>query len=246
MYEDKRLDKILRLPYEGDSPKIKQLIESVDDFVLGVERLHWAAVPKQQISITPENVSQCYNSIKYAPARAFVPDCSDPPENHMGTFFKQRLKDLTPNQVVDVTTQLFLSSAKLAQAAMNNLNTVITAEKLEKQLSTCKEELERNRVLVIELQQTVINAQKKELSSVETSVQKVKAYSTVMAQNYAAASPVAKKLPTSPKPATHKPSHATAVVPQASREKNLVICGLPESKTTENADRTNLDELFLK
>eukprot|EP00116_Pleurobrachia_bachei_P017957 sb/3478219/ len=56
---------ILRLPYEGDNPKIKQLIESVDDFVLGVERLHWAAVPEQQISVTPENVSQCYNSIKY-------------------------------------------------------------------------------------------------------------------------------------------------------------------------------------
>eukprot|EP00116_Pleurobrachia_bachei_P006324 sb/3466586/ len=223
MYEDKRLDKILRLPYEGENPKIKQLIESIDDFVLGVERLHWVAVPEQQRSITPENVSQSYNSIKFAPARAFSPDCSDLPENHMGTFFKDRLKDLTPNQVVDVTTQLFISSAKLAQAAMNNLNTVITAEKLENQLSACKEELERNRVLVIELQKTVIDIQREQLNSVETSVQKVKAYSTVMAQNYAAAtaSPVAKK---------------------ASREKNLVIFGLPE--TTENADRANLEELF--
>ena len=243
MYEDKRLDKILRLPYEGENPKIKQLIESIDDFVLGVERLHWVAVPEQQRSITPENVSQSYNSIKFAPARAFSPDCSDLPENHMGTFFKDRLKDLTPNQVVDVTTQLFISSAKLAQAAMNNLNTVITAEKLENQLSACKEELERNRVLVIELQKTVIDIQGEQLNSVETSVQKVKAYSTVMAQNYAAAtaSPVAKKVLTPPKPRTSKPPPAT-VVPQASREKNLVIFGLPE--TTENADRANLEELF--
>ena len=239
MYEDKRLDNILRLPYEGDNLKIKQLIESVDDFVLGVERLHWADVP-EQMSITPENVSQCYNSIKYAPARAFTPDCSNPPENHMGTLFKHCLKDLTPNQVIDVTTRLFLSSAKLAQAAMNNLNTVITAEKLEKQLSTCKEELERNRVLVIELQQTVINVQKEQLNSVETSVQKVKAYSTVLAQNFAAASPVAKKLPTPPKPPTSKPP--ATVVAQANREKNLVIFGLPE--TTENDARANLDELF--
>eukprot|EP00116_Pleurobrachia_bachei_P016355 sb/3476617/ len=33
----------------------RYMIESVDDFVLGVERLHWVAIPEQQRSITPEN-----------------------------------------------------------------------------------------------------------------------------------------------------------------------------------------------
>eukprot|EP00116_Pleurobrachia_bachei_P017868 sb/3478130/ len=58
-----------------------------------------------------------------------------------------------------------------------------------------------------------------------------------MAQNYAAASPVAKKVQTPPKPPPCKPPPATA-----SREKNLLIFGLPE--TTEKADRANLEELF--
>eukprot|EP00116_Pleurobrachia_bachei_P009768 sb/3470030/ len=116
---------------------------------------------------------------------------------------------------------------------MNNLNTVITAEKLENQLSACKEELERNRVMVIELQKTVIDVQKEQLNSVETSVQKVKAYSTVMAQNYAAASPVAKRVQSPPEPPTSKPPTAT-LVPLASR--------VPE--TNEDSDRANLEELF--
>ena len=116
---------------------------------------------------------------------------------------------------------------------MNNFETVISVENLEKQLRECKEELDRHRVSVIELQQTVINHQNQQLSTVTASVQKVKAYSTVLAQNCAATSPkVGKPLPV---------NHPTPVQ-QPGREKNMVVFGLPE--TTDRVAKTTLDELF--
>ena len=80
-----------------------------------------------------------------------------------------------------------MSSVKLLKSAMHILNEVSSLKKLEEQYAKCKEELDRHWVTVIELQQTVISTQKEQLSTVKTSVQKVKVYSTVLAQNCAAA-----------------------------------------------------------
>ena len=119
---------------------------------------------------------------------------------------------------------------KLARSAMNNLE---TAKNLEKRYAECKEELDRHRISVIDLQQTVINTQKEQLSSLTSSVQKVKAYSTVLAQNCATTSPKVGKPP--------QPHHPNPVI-QPGREKNLVVFDLPE--TTDRVVKTALDELF--
>ena len=119
---------------------------------------------------------------------------------------------------------------KLARTAMNNLE---SAKNLEKRYAECKEELDRHRISVIDLQQTVINTQKEQLSSLTSSVQKVKAYSTVLAQNCATTSPKVGKPP--------QPHHPNPVI-QPGREKNLVVFDLPE--TTDRVVKTALDELF--
>jgi len=215
--------------YEGDNPAIKKLEESVDDFVSEVYRLNSANTK----SITTDQFNGCYKSIRVAPDITLTTDRGEPPEKHWGSYFRYCLKDQTKNDIVEATCRIFISSMKLARATMNNYENVISAENLEKQYAKCKEELDRHRVSVIELQQTVINAQKEQLSSLTSSVQKVKAYSTVLAQNCSATSPKVGK-----PPASHHPTPAL----QSGREKNLVVFGLPE--TTDRKVETTLDELF--
>ena len=215
--------------YEGDNPVIKRLEETVDDFVSEVYLLN----SDNTTSITPDEFTQCYRSIQAAPDSMLTNDSLASPGKHWGSYFRHCLKDRTTSEIIEATSRIFLSSMKLARATMNNFETVISVENLEKQLRECKEELDRHRVNVIELQQTVINHQKQQLSTVTASVQKVKAYSTVLAQNCAATSPkVGKPLPV---------NHPTPVQ-QPGREKNMVVFGLPE--TTDRVAKTTLDELF--
>ena len=218
--------------YEGDNPAIKRLEETVNDFVSEVYWLNSADDPNTT-SITSDQFIQCYKSIQAAPDSMLTNDSVASPCNHWGSYFSHCLKDLTANEIIEATSRIFLSSMKLARATMNNFENVISAEKLEKQLRECKEELDRHRLSVIELQQTVIEAQKQQLSAVSTSVQKVKAYSSVLAQNCAA---------TSPKVVKPLTSHHPTPVQQPGREKNLIVFGLQE--TTDRVAKTTLDELF--
>ena len=181
--------------YKGDNPTIKRLEKSVDDFVSEVFRLNSAENPNTT-SIKPAQFVKCYKSIESAPDSALTNDCVSSPSTHWGSYFRHCVKELTADEMIETTSRLFLSSMKLARATMNNYESVIDAENLEKQYAKCKEELDRHRVTVIELQQTVINAQKDQLTSLTSSVQKVKAYSTVLAQNCAATSPKVRNPPT--------------------------------------------------
>eukprot|EP00116_Pleurobrachia_bachei_P014570 sb/3474832/ len=80
--------------------------------------------------------------------------------------------------------------------------------------------------------QKLIKNQEEQLNSVKTSVQKVKAYSTILAQNCATVSPVVRKSSQDPAP-----------TPLSERDKNLVIFGIiPE--TTDRLTKTSVDGLF--
>ena len=221
-----------RTKYEGDNPTIKQLEETVVEFVSQVYRLNLTDDHNTKC-IAPDQFDQCYKGIQTALDATLTNDSAASPCMHWGSYFKHCLKDRTANEIIEATSRIFLSSMKLARATMNNFETVISAENLEKQYNQCKEELDRHRVTVIDLQQSVINAQKEQLNSVTTSVQKVKAYSTVLAQNCAATSPKVVKPP---------PLHHTTPVQQPGREKNLIVFGLPE--TTDRVDTTTLNKLF--
>ena len=224
---------------EGDNPTNERLIKAVNDYVLEIMSLDYAG-DSEEMNVEPQLVTDSYDFFKHFPESKLTPDSVGTVYNDVNTYqcphskyFRNCLKTLSKEEIIDATCKTFLSSVKLLKCAMNSLDEVSSLRKLEEQYAQCKEELDRHRVTVIELQQTVINAQKEQLSSVKTSVQKVKAYSTVLAQNCAATSPKVLKPP---------PSHHPTPVQQPGREKNLVVFGLPE--TTDRVDTTTLNKLF--
>ena len=215
---------------EGDNPTNERLIKSVNDYVSEIMRLEYAGT-SEEMNVEPQLVTDSYNFFKHFPESKLTPDSAGTVYKDVNTYFRHSLKNLSKEEIIDATCKTFLSSVKLLKCAMHSLDEIVSTRKLEEELRKCKEELDRHRVNVIELQQTVINAQKEQLSSVKTSVQKVKAYSTVLAQNCAAVSPVVRKSSQDP-----------ASTPSSDREKNLVIFGIPE--TTDRLTRNSVDGVF--
>lgn len=215
---------------EGDNPTNERLIKSVNDFIKEIMRLDYARISKE-MNVEPQLVTDNYNYIKQFPESKLTPDSVGAVDEDINTYFRHSLKTLSKDEIIDATCKTFLSSVKLLKSAMYSLDQAVSTRKLEEQLSDCKAELDQHRVNIIELQQTLIKNQQEQLSSMTNSVQKVKAYSTVLAQNVAAVSPVVRKSAQDP---TQPPS--------SERDKNLVIFGLPE--TTDRLTKTSVDGLF--
>jgi hypothetical protein len=215
---------------EGDNPTNERLIKSVNDFIMEIMRLDYARISKE-MNVEPQLVTDNYNYIKQFPESKLTPDSVGAVDEDINTYFRHSLKTLSKDEIIDATCKAFLSSVKLLKSAMYSLDEAVSTRKLEEQLSDCKTELDQHRVNIIELQQTLIKNQQEQLSSMTNSVQKVKAYSTVLAQNVAAVSPVVRKSAQDP---TQPPS--------SERDKNLVIFGLPE--TTDRLTKTSVDGLF--
>lgn len=215
---------------EGDNPTNERLIKSVNDFIMEIMRLDYARISKE-MNVEPQLVTDNYNYIKQFPESKLTPDSVGAVDEDINTYFRHSLKTLSKDEIIDATCKTFLSSVKLLKSAMYSLDEAVSTRKLEEQLSDCKTELDQHRVNIIELQQTLIKNQQEQLSSMTNSVQKVKAYSTVLAQNVAAVSPVVRKSAQDP---TQPPS--------SERDKNLVIFGLPE--TTDRLTKTSVDGLF--
>ena len=215
---------------EGDNPTNERLIKAVNDHVMEIMRMDYEET-SEEITFEPQQVTKNYNFIKHFPESKLTPDSVGTPGEDICFHFRYLLNTLSKEEIIDTTCKTFLSGVKLLKSAMHSLDEVSSTRKLEEQLQKCKEELDRHRVTVIELQQTLINNQQEQLRSMTTSVQKVKAYSTVLAQNCAAVSPVARK-------SSQEPTNA----PLSERDKNLVIFGIPE--TTDRLTKTSVDGLF--
>jgi len=215
---------------EGDNPTNERLKKSVNDFIMEIMRLDYARISKE-MNVEPQLVTDNYNYIKQFPESKLTPDSVGAVDEDINTYFRHSLKTLSKDEIIDATCKAFLSSVKLLKSAMYSLDEAVSTRKLEEQLSDCKTELDQHRVNIIELQQTLIKNQQEQLSSMTNSVQKVKAYSTVLAQNVAAVSPVVRKSAQDP---TQPPS--------SERDKNLVIFGLPE--TTDRLTKNSVDGLF--
>ena len=215
---------------EGDNPTNDRLVKTVNDYVLDILRLEYAGTP-EEMDIEPQLVTDSYNYIKHFPESKLTHDSVGTVHKDINTYFRHSLNPLSKEEIIEATCKTFLTSVKLLKFAMYSLDEAVSTRKLEEQLSDCKAELDQHRVNIIELQQTLIKNQQEQLSSMTNSVQKVKAYSTVLAQNVAAVSPVVRKSAQDP---TQPPS--------SERDKNLVIFGLPE--TTDRLTKNSVDGLF--
>jgi hypothetical protein len=215
---------------EGDNPTNERLIKSVNDYVMEIMRLDYAGT-SEEMNVEPQLVTDNYNYIKQFPESKLTPDSVGTVYKDINTFYRHSLNSLSKEEIIDATCKTFLTSVKLLKSAMYSLDEVVSTKKLEEQLRQCKNELDEHRVNVIELQRKLIKNQEEQLSSMTNSVQKVKAYSTVLAQNVAAVSPVVRKSAQNPTPS-----------PSSERDKNLVIFGIPE--TTDRLTKNSVDALF--
>ena len=105
-------------------------------------------------------------------------------------------------------------------------------DELERKLGRYKCELDQHRASVIDLQKKVIELQEKQLEEATSTVQQVRAYSTVLSQNCSvvARTPAVKQ-------------DKTPVSQSTGKEKNLVIFGLQESHS-ERLMEKSVETLF--
>ena len=149
--------------------------------------------------------------------------------NNIETQLRNALTGKSRDYIVDVFCRMFQNSSVVVHNAINQSDSLY---QLEEKLARCKRELDQHRVSVIDLQKKVIELQEKQLEEATSTVQQVRAYSTVLSQNCSvvARTPAVKQ-------------DKTPVSQSTGKEKNLVIFGLQESHS-ERLMEKSVETLF--
>eukprot|EP00116_Pleurobrachia_bachei_P005120 sb/3465382/ len=155
-------------------------------------------------------------------------------------MLRNAFKNCSSEEVINLSCRTIVSSIRVVNRYLNAQHVMnCKVKETELRMQKCKEELDKHRISVIDLQNKIIALQDRHLESASNSVAKMKAYSTVLSQNWSVITPKVVKNAAIPDPRSSASSDAVA---ESDRAKNLVVFGLPES--TNRVDSISVKELF--
>ena len=216
---------------KGDSPVIYD--ESVERWGFDFAKILADPDGRKEMETNP-------NPRDYAigPALAATLRYTDAQIDNHGKMLMNAFKNCSLEEVINLSCRTIVSSIRVVNRYMNAQHVMdCKVKEAELRMQECKEELDKHRISVIDLQKKIIALQDHHLESASNSVTKMKAYSTVLSQNCSVITPKVVKNAAAPR--SSAPSDA---VPESDRDKNLVVFGLPEA--TNRVDSNAVKELF--
>ena len=216
---------------KGDSPVIYD--ESVERWGFDFAKILADPDGRKEMETNP-------NPRDYAigPALAATLRYTDAQIDNHGKMLMNAFKNCSLEEVINLSCKTIVSSIRVVNRYMNAQHVMdCKVKEAELRMQECKEELDKHRISVIDLQKKIIALQDHHLESASDSVVKMKAYSTVLSQNCSVITPKAVKIAAIP-----QASASSKAVVESDRDKNLVVFGLPES--TDRVDSIAVKELF--
>eukprot|EP00116_Pleurobrachia_bachei_P003856 sb/3464118/ len=202
---------------KGDSPMIND--DSVERWAFNLSMIFSPACRKEMEA----NPNPRDYDIDYAKVQRY----SESEIDDHGRMLRNAFKNCSSEEVINLSCRTFVSSIRVVNRYLNAQHVMnCKVRETELRMQKCKEELDKHRISVIDLQNKIIALQDRHLESASNSVAKMKAYSTVLSQNLSVITPKVVK----------------NAVAESDRAKNLVVFGLPES--TNRVDSISVKELF--